>query len=102
LKSLADRQDYRPDKQHWPFREIAGQLEACQVECVLVRIRQIAANARPTFELYDNDGWDFSDRHLGISVRAFNERSRPGSLRTRMFAAWPDPEQEAADLSVSQ
>ena len=73
LESVADRQDYRPDKQHWSFREIAAHLEACQVECVLVRIRQIAANARPTFEFYDNDGWDFSDRDLRASVRAFNE-----------------------------
>ena len=73
LTSVADRQDYRPDKQHWSFREIAAHLEACQVECVLVRIRQIAANAKPTFEFYDNDGWDFSDRDLRASVRAFNE-----------------------------
>ena len=73
LESVADRQDYRPEKQHWSLREIAAHLEACQVECVLVRIRQIAANARPTFEFYDNDGWDFSDRDLRASVRAFNE-----------------------------
>jgi hypothetical protein len=73
LTSVADRQDFRPDKQHWSFREIAAHLEACQVECVLVRIRQIAANARPTFEFYDNDGWDFGDRDLRASVRAFNE-----------------------------
>jgi hypothetical protein len=73
LMSVADRQDYRPDKQHWSFREIAAHLEACQVECVLVRIRQIAANAKPTFEFYDNDGWDFSDRDLKASVRAFKE-----------------------------
>lgn len=73
LKSVADRQDYRPDKQHWSFREIAAHLEACQVECILVRIRQIAADAKPTFEFYDNDGWDFSDRDLRASVHAFNE-----------------------------
>ncbi len=73
LESVADCQDYRPDKQHWSFREIAAHLEACQVECVLVRIRQIAANASPTFDFYDTDGWDFSDRDLRASVRAFNE-----------------------------
>jgi hypothetical protein len=56
LMSVADRQDYRPDKQHWSFREIAAHLEACQVECVLVRIRQIAANAKPTFDFHNNDG----------------------------------------------
>ena len=76
LKSMTDRQDARPDKQHWSFREIAAHLEACQVECVLVRIRQIAANAKPTFEFYDNDGWDFSDRDLRTSVQAFNESRR--------------------------
>jgi len=48
-------------------------MEATQVECIYVRIRQIAANARPTFEFYRNDGWDFSDRDLRDSVRAFNE-----------------------------
>jgi len=73
LISVADRQDSRPDAQHWSFREVAAHLEACQVECVLVRIRQIAANAKPTFEFYDNDGWDFSDRDLRASVKAFNE-----------------------------
>jgi len=73
LNSVAGRQDDRPDPEHWSFREVAAHLEACQVECVLVRIRQIAANAKPTFEFYDNDGWDFSDRDLRASVKAFNE-----------------------------
>jgi hypothetical protein len=76
LESVAERQDDRPDTQHWSFREVAAHLEACQVECVLVRIRQIAANAKPTFEFYDNDEWDFSDRDLRASVRAFNESRR--------------------------
>lgn len=41
-----------------------------------MRVRQIAANARPKFDFYDNEGWDFSDRELTASVRAFKE-SRP-------------------------
>ena len=73
LRSVADRQDYRQNSEHWSFREIAAHMEATQVECIYVRIRQIAANARPTFEFYKNDGWDFSDRDLRDSVRAFNE-----------------------------
>jgi len=73
LESVADHPDYRPDTQHWSFREIAAHLESCEVECVLVRVRQIAANAQPKFDFYDNEGWDFSDRELRASVRAFNE-----------------------------
>jgi hypothetical protein len=73
LESTADHEDYRPDAKHWSFREIAAHLEACELECILVRVRQIAANAQPKFEFYDNEGWDFSDRELGTSLRAFNE-----------------------------
>lgn len=43
-------------------------MEACQTECVLVRIRQIAAGAIPEFEYYNGDGWDFSDRDLRDSL----------------------------------
>lgn len=73
LESVADDQDWRPDDQHWSFRHIAAHLEACQTECVLVRVRQIAAGAKPTFEFYDNDGWDFSDRDLRHSLREWRE-----------------------------
>jgi len=47
LESVASTQDARPINEHWSFREVAAHLEACQTECVLVRIRQIAANAKP-------------------------------------------------------
>ena len=50
LESVADDQDWRPREEHWSFRHIAAHLEACQTECVLVRVRQIAAGAKPTFE----------------------------------------------------
>lgn len=76
LDSIADHQDYRPDATHWSFREIAAHLEACEFECVLVRVRQIAANAQPKFAFYNNEGWDFSERELKASVRAFNEWRR--------------------------
>ena len=69
LESVADEPDWRPNDEHWSFRHIAAHLEACQTECVLVRVRQIAAGASPKFEFYDNDGWDFSDRDLRRSVR---------------------------------
>src|SRR5438552_818055 len=73
LESLADDQDWRPDDAHWSFRSIAAHMEACDTECLLVRVRQIAAGARPEFEFYDNDGWDFSDRDLRDSLRAWKE-----------------------------
>lgn len=79
LESVADDQDWRPDEKHWSFRHIAAHLEACQTECVFVRVRQIAAGAKPTFEFYDNDGWDFSDRDLSRSLREWRES------RTRVF-----------------
>ena len=69
LESVAADQDSRPINEHWSFREVAAHMEACQTECVLVRIRQIAAGAKPEFEFYDNDGWDFSDRDLRNSLR---------------------------------
>lgn len=73
LESVADDQDRRPNDEHWSFREVAAHLEACQTECVLVRVRQIAAGAKPRFEFYDNDGWDFSDRDLRRSVREWRD-----------------------------
>jgi hypothetical protein len=73
LESVANDPDWRPNGEHWSFRHIAAHLEACQTECVLVRVRQIAAGAKPTFEFYDNDGWDFSDRDLGRSLREWRE-----------------------------
>ncbi len=85
---MADQQDRRPDPAHWSFREIAAHLEACDVECLLVRIRQIAANASPTFVFYDNDGWDFSDRDIRDSIEGFKD----GRRRVIEFARslWPD------------
>lgn len=80
LESVATDQDRRPNKGSWSFREIAAHLEACQTECVLVRIRQIAAGAKPKFEFYDNEGWDFSDRDLRRSVRDWRDS------RARVFA----------------
>jgi hypothetical protein len=80
LESVADDQDWRPSAEDWSFRQIAAHLEACQTECVLVRIRQIAAGAKPTFEFYDNEGWDFSDRDLRDSVRGWRES------RARVFS----------------
>ena len=85
LESVADDQDWRPNDGHWSFRHIAAHLEACQTECVLVRVRQIAAGAKPTFEFYDNDGWDFSDRDLRHSVREWRESRRSG-VRVRAVA----------------
>jgi len=80
LESVASDQDARPINEHWSFREVAAHMEACQTECVLVRIRQIAAGAKPEFEFYNNEGWDFSDRHLRDSLNKWAES------RARVFA----------------
>ena len=73
LESVNDAQDWRPNDEHWSFRHIAAHLEACQTECVLVRVRQIAAGAKPKFDFYHNYGWDFSDRDLRHTVREWRE-----------------------------
>ena len=80
LESVASDQDSRPINEHWSFREVAAHMEADQTECVLVRIRQIAAGAKPEFEFYNNDGWDFSDRDLRDSLRQWADS------RARVFA----------------
>jgi len=72
LESVHD-QDWRPSDSRWSFRFIAAHMEACQTECVLVRVRQMAFGAKPSFDFYDNDGWDFSDRDLAESVRLWRE-----------------------------
>ncbi len=73
LESVAEDQDWRPDEAHWSFRFIAAHLEACDTECLLVRTRQIAAGAKPQFEFYHNDGWDFGDRNLRDSLRSWKD-----------------------------
>src|SRR5438552_16884343 len=92
LESVASTQDARLINEHWSFREVAAHMEACQTECVLVRIRQIAAGAKPHVEFYDNDGWDFSDRDLRDSLDTSEQRrarvlasvrSRPPERRAR-------------------
>ena len=80
LESVADDQDRRPKNDHWSMPEIAAHLEACQTECVLVRVRQIASGVKPEFEFYSNEGRDFSDRDLRDSVHEWRES------RARVYA----------------
>jgi hypothetical protein len=79
LRSVHD-QDWRPADGRWSFRDVAAHLDACQTECVLVRVRQMAFGAKPHFEFYDNEGWDFGDRDLAESVRLWRQS------RDRVFA----------------
>jgi hypothetical protein len=72
LRSVQDP-DWRPADGRWSFREVAAHMEACQTECVLVRVRQMAFGAKPHFEFYNNDGWDFSDRDLTESVHLWRQ-----------------------------
>jgi hypothetical protein len=80
LLGSVDDQDWTPTDSRWSFRYVAAHMEACQTECVLVRVRQMAFGAKPRFEFYDNEGWDFSDRDLAESVRLWRES------RARVFA----------------
>lgn len=80
LLGSVDDQDWRPSDSRWSLRYVAAHLEACQTECVLVRVRQMAFGAKPRFEFYDNEGWDFSDRDLAESVSQWRES------RARVFA----------------
>jgi hypothetical protein len=80
LFESVDDPDWKPSGSHWSFRFIAAHMEACQTECVLVRVRQMAFGAKPSFEFYDNEGWDFSDRDLAESIRQWQES------RARVFA----------------
>ena len=73
LLESVDDQDWTPNDSRWSFRYVAAHMEACQTECVLVRVRQMAFGAKPRFEFYDNEGWDFSDRDLAESVRLWRE-----------------------------
>lgn len=91
LESVAGDQDSRPINTHWSFREVAAHMEACQTECVLVRIRQIAAGAKPKFDFYDNDGWDFSDRDLRDSLDQWTD----GRARVFEFVRSLSPERLA-------
>ena len=72
LESVADDQDWSTGDPHWSFRDIAAHMEATDAECLLVRIRQIAYTT-PSFEFYNNTGWDFSDRDLRDSLRGWQQ-----------------------------
>ena len=45
LRAVQD-QDWRPADGRWSFRDVAAHMEACQTECVLVRVRQMAFGAK--------------------------------------------------------
>ena len=48
----------------WDLRDIAAHLAATERDCYVPRIRSIAAGQNPTFDLFTNDGSDFSGIHL--------------------------------------
>ena len=73
LRSVAGRQDWRPAPEEWSFREIAAHLEACQRECIIVRLQAIASGNHPAFEFYWNTGRDFGPVDLRDSVRTWAE-----------------------------
>ena len=52
----------------WDLRDIAAHLAATERDCYVPRIRAIAAAENPTFEVFTNDGTDFSGIHLDDAV----------------------------------
>ena len=48
----------------WDLRDIAAHLAATERDCYVPRIHAIAAGENPTFDLFTNDGADFSGIHL--------------------------------------
>jgi DinB superfamily len=71
LMSVAEDQDWTPDSEQWSFRYVAAHLAAVQRECILPRIRQIAAGESPELEFYWNTDRDFHGEDLVESVRAW-------------------------------
>ena len=73
LESVAGDQDWSTGDPHWSFRFIAAHMEATDAECLLVRIRQIAFETTPSFDFYNNTGWDFSERDLRDSLQGWQQ-----------------------------
>src|SRR5215471_13016313 len=48
----------------WDLRDIAAHLASSERDCYVPRIRAIAAGENPTFDIFSNDGTDFSGIHL--------------------------------------
>jgi DinB superfamily len=48
----------------WDLRDIAAHLAATERDCYTPRIRAIAAGEMPAFDVFTNDGTDFSGIHL--------------------------------------
>ncbi len=68
LRTVADDQDWQPEAGSWSFRYIAAHMAACDKECLLARIQQIASGENPSFEFYSNTGRDFSPLDLKRSL----------------------------------
>jgi DinB superfamily len=68
LLTVANDQDWRPDKENWSFRYIAAHMAACDKECLLVRIQQIVSGENPYFEYYSNTERDFGTLDLKRSL----------------------------------
>ncbi|TMC76253.1 MAG: hypothetical protein E6J09_10340 [Chloroflexi bacterium] len=80
LEGVAGDQDWSTGDPHWSFRFIAAHMEATDAECLLVRIRQIAFETTPSFDFYNNTGWDFSERDLHDSLLGWQQsRAQPSA-----------------------
>jgi hypothetical protein len=72
LETVATDQDWRPDAENWSFRYIAAHMAACDKECLLVRITEIASGKNPYFEFYSNSTRDFSQLDLKQSLKEWD------------------------------
>lgn len=76
LESVAHRQDWQPDPDHWSFRYIAAHLAAVEKECMLPRARRIVTEEQPHFDYYWNTDRDFSRHDLQDSLQEWANARR--------------------------
>lgn len=60
LLAVYEMQDWRPERDEWSFRYIAGHMAQVELDCYLNRAWRIAAGEKPHYQYYSNAGWDFS------------------------------------------
>ena len=93
LGSLSAAQDWQPAPDQWSFRFLAAHLATAEEECFQDRIQRIMAGQNPSFEYYENTGWDFSDLDLEDSLKAWR------TTRLEIFKTVRDLPEEAWSFS---
>ena len=91
LSSFAPDQEGQPAPGEWSFRELAAHLAEAEEDCLLKRIRLIAAGGQVHFASYENSGDDFSQFDLLDSLEQWAKARR----KVLDFVASLSPEQLA-------